>query len=38
MEDRPAELEDVQLHWWAMYCSVEERRSPALVEKFERGF
>jgi len=38
IEARPAELEDVQLHWWAMYCSAQERRSPTLVEKFEGDF
>ena len=35
MVARPAEVVVVQLHWWAMYCSLAERRSPILVEKLE---
>ena len=32
---RPAEVEVVQLHWWAMYFSLAERRSPVLMKKLE---
>lgn len=31
---RPAAWEDVQLHWWAMYVSFEDRRSPDLKRRF----